>query len=731
MKLDPRFPIGRDTLIAIPRVGFPLDTLIVKGRPSFTRLRRISFGLVNLLPDGYFRDGQLWFNELRAIDVAKDRGHAERIAVNGRLANLLSYNLSWNGRNADFISVGESRGNGTATNNIGFSSALDLHRFFEGTGIILPVSFNFTQGRQRPRYSAGDDIVRDGADVERSQTFSDNRAWSVGYSRTWSARANPFLRYTVGGVTANYNTSNSHSLTPLGGDDNNSSSGTVNYNIAPRSLLGVPLPLSKRKFFPLPERAYANYRFDRRESQTKDRNLSTGALDPRAPVSGKSGTINMGADSRPLDMIHHHIEAVRNTNLRSYDKDGKALGWKLGRVVAWSQTNDLSYAPRFLQWAHPQLSWNSRFNQNNGPELSRDLSIRSIQNGQQGTWSFELPLANAAGGAAMARVQQAPPDSGKAPAKPRGPALWRQLVSRAGTMRFDFGVNRGSSYSRVTGIPGPRYLFGLTSDPDLQTDNSGRVVAVNGNQATTSRGWRTSGRTTIRLPWSMTAQTSGEFESRFSTSNGAERGQDQLRFPDVTLDYGQLATVLRINKVIRNPQLRTALNRQVSTEYSNGRVSKSGVTTLTQYRPLLSVSGELPNGMRLELGSEHRHSDRELLQLGSSLQQDINTNMNLNLSRSYTQGQKLNFLGKESTVRSSITIGINSQYERQTGRIVQQGVVRNPVRRDRLSINTTGSYGFSGNVSGNATLGFSQDRDQLRDIIHRSIRVELSARFGL
>ena len=52
-----------------------------------------------------------------------------------------------------------ARGNGTATNAYAVSMGLDLHRFFEATGIVLPVGFNFSQNTARPRYSAGDDIV--------------------------------------------------------------------------------------------------------------------------------------------------------------------------------------------------------------------------------------------------------------------------------------------------------------------------------------------------------------------------------------------------------------------------------------------------------------------------------------------------------------------------------------------------------------------------------------------
>jgi hypothetical protein len=114
----------------------------------------------------------------------------------------------------------------------------------------------------------------------------------------------------------------------------------VNYNIAPRTLLAVPLPIGKAKFFPLPERFYANYRFDRRQASTADRVRGTDSLVTRPTVSGHSGAINMGADSRPFEFLHHHIEAARNLNLRSPGLLGGRVHF--GRVVTWSQSADAS-----------------------------------------------------------------------------------------------------------------------------------------------------------------------------------------------------------------------------------------------------------------------------------------------------------------------------------------------------------------------------------------------------
>ena len=86
-------------------------------------------------------------------------------------------------------------------------------------------------------------------------------------------------------------------------------------------------------------------------------------------------------------------------------------------------------------------------------------------------------------------------------------------------------------------------------------------------------------------------------------------------------------------------------------------------------------------------------------------------------------------------VRSQINMGVSANYEKRSGetRVDRGGktepVVRNPSSEDRLSVQGNGSYGFSTNVTGTATLGFQQNRDLQRDIIRRSIRIELRGSF--
>jgi len=192
---------------------------------------------------------------------------------------------------------------------------------------------------------------------------------------------------------------------------------------------------------------------------------------------------------------------------------------------------------------------------------------------------------------------------------------------------------------------------------------------------------------------------------------------------------------VRLDRFLRNPQLRTTYDRTRQTEYQLNSTTPSTIRTGTNWRPLLGVSGDLRNGAHADLQLE-RSTTQELNQvLGSSLKTTRNTNLRLSLSRSYTQGQKVNFLGKETVVKSTVSLGATGTYSRNSSetRLLDSGGgatgITQPTDSDRLAVNGTGSYGFSNNVTGNVTLGYGQDRDLVAKIVHRNVIVELRASF--
>ena len=145
-------------------------------------------------------------------------------------------------------------------------------------------------------------------------------------------------------------------------------------------------------------------------------------------------------------------------------------------------------------------------------------------------------------------------------------------------------------------------------------------------------------------------------------------------------------------------------------DFSNSETPTS-VSTSSEWRPLFDVSGDLKNGTRCQLRVERRVSETENRLSGTSTTIQRNTTVNLSVNRSYSKGQKVNILGKESTVRSNINVGMTTAYERQSGGTFVLGYASQPQDIDRLSVNANGGYSFSSNVTGNLELGFGQNRN--------------------
>jgi hypothetical protein len=196
------------------------------------------------------------------------------------------------------------------------------------------------------------------------------------------------------------------------------------------------------------------------------------------------------------------------------------------------------------------------------------------------------------------------------------------------------------------------------------------------------------------------------------------------------VDYGTLPEVIGLKRLFVQPKLRSVFSRNRTTVSSNS-ATPTEISTSTEWRPLIGLTGDMKNGTRAEFRIQHRGTEAQYRQVGNSTTTDANSDVDLSLSRSYSKGQKVNFLGKASTVKTNITLGLTGAYSRRKSQTLQAGQDRpyNPVSEDRLNVNARGSYKFSTNVTGNGELGFSQTRNKQTDIVRRSVRVELRAQF--
>jgi hypothetical protein len=727
LKLAKDFPITDPILykVAGPRAG---DSLTVAGHPSFTRLRRISFGIINQSTDprAVIHSGKVLLDEMTATDIAKDPGYAERVLVNGHMANLVGYNFTWNGRDANFQSVGETRGSGNTSNQIAAGANVDLHRFIEGTGIVLPVSYGYSRNSSKPRFTAGDDVIRTGALEDASESLQETKSFSTSYSRQWSDRSNPLLRYTLGGITATYSRNQSDSKDPNSVGSSISQGAGVNYGIAPRDFMIIPIPLTNKvKFYPLPERFFWNYSVSTSDQKIFDRTRDATGLVLRNDVVGRTGFINFGADTRPFDFFHHHFEAVRNLTLPQREQIGFI---NLGKVVTWRQNMDARYTVNHGPWLSPTFGWSGNYAQDNRPELSSDLSVRALANGQSLTAGWTLPFDRWAPQGSRVRAFG---DTSRVQVHRASRPSLRSLLSRLGGITTEANYNQTSAYSRLVGTTDFWYLAGLSDNPGLKPNETGRMRDTTGNTIQKSQDWRANVHTRLALPYDVSVTFRGEYNWRRNEQNGVASSTGTSQFPNLDLDYGRMLSTLQFDRFMNSPRLRTSYSRSKITEYRGGGDSPTSIGTSSQWQPLFGLTGEFKNQTRVEFKVERRVTVRQDFSFGSSTRTDRNTDINLSLNRAYSRGQKVKFLGKETTIKSSVQLGLTGSYSRVSGESTRQGSGQDQLRtdQDRLSLNGTGSYSFSNNVTGSLSLGFGQNRDMVLAVVSRDIRVELRAAF--
>ena len=441
-------------------------------------------------------------------------------------------------------------GSGNKQSQIQFQTGIDLNRFFESTRIIMPVNFSYNGSQSEPRFTAGDDVVRTGALAEASDTRSSGRTISTSYSRTWSDRSNPFLRYTLGGITANYSRTDIDNRNPISIDQLSTNNAAVNYSLSPRQWLKIPLG-RKITFFPLPERFTWNYSVMNSTSNSVQRSPdSSGVHVPIYGTTGHQANVLFGADTRPFDFFHHSFAATRNLALDPSLME--RVGFiNLGKVVGWNQQMDARLQPsRYGAWLRPNFTWNSRYGQANGPELSPDLSVRQITNNQSIGVTWDLPFDQMA--------MTAPGDTAH-----RGVPGWKRFMSRLGPVGSDAQFNSSSAHSRTVGTADFLYMMGLRQNPGFgPTDSTGKVQASFGNRSDDGTDWRFGAHTTFLLLYSATVMVRSDYGQTLRGSNGVTTRSNRVHFPTLELNYGRLPEVLRAQAFSGQPDHQDQLRSQ-------------------------------------------------------------------------------------------------------------------------------------------------------------------------
>ncbi len=165
-------------LYTVPVAGIPGEYYGVKGNPSLTAVKYITFGLHN--HTGKYKRprklyGEVWLNELRVIGADNHPGFAYTASASLNLADLMSVNFNMSRTDPYFHALSDQFGSRVDTRSWSMSANLNVLKLlpFDMSGSNLKLSYSHSESIGKPLYLPGTDIRVEEAAQLAAQSRSD------------------------------------------------------------------------------------------------------------------------------------------------------------------------------------------------------------------------------------------------------------------------------------------------------------------------------------------------------------------------------------------------------------------------------------------------------------------------------------------------------------------------------------------------------------------------------
>jgi hypothetical protein len=409
----------------------------------------------------------------------------------------------------------------------------------------------------------------------------------------------------------------------------------------------------------------------------------------------------------------------------------------------------------------PAFDFSSNYTEARTPDLSPNLTLGTFANSTNGGVRWELPFTRLAGTKRSApqpppvRVAERPvlrDSTGRdtsgvdsvevfGPVAPsamaaRGPGFSipvGRTLSRLGNVNMSLTFSRSTAFSRFTGVPSVPYRLGLVRDPGTQWDGREVVSIYPGPQAqdNAQRTYSGDASTTVGLFGRSTARVRVNYSNQSRIYNGQASGSENLTFPDVQLEWGQVTNLLRLGGIFTGVNAQSRVNFVRTLDGADLKSPTSRVNT-RNYSPLLQLSGQTRSAANVQLSLDRRSSVREDFSTRRASRKEGETSVRGSISRAYLPGQKFPIFGGKG-LKSTLTMSLDGTYNKRNGSTEASGAQSSVTKTDRLDFNGSGTYSFSNFVNGTIGLGFSQSRDlqgrnsEGKPLVTRSLRLEAAA----
>ena len=696
------------------------EVYTVVGNPSFTRMFRISFGVMsrNGLGTSTTESGEVWFNDLRLSDVNRDKGMSGNVSVQANFADVVALNASYENTDENFFRVGSGTNQGTGINHAAtsFSTTFNLDRLAPTSQIQVPVRYSMQHSTDAPKFRTGSDVILSGTRSTLETRTVDRQSIDVSYRRTAPRRG--IAKYTIDALSggATYNWSGSVNTTSI--DSSWAFSASTAYDL-PVGGGGIGLG-KKMKINLLPDVIGFNSGW----LSTRDVSYGRALLDVGDSVGLRSDVkqrvLNLGGSSSwtPLSSVRLRfgINSIRNMLLTQPGY----FGFNKGTEVDQRRTLELNYVPRWLSLLSPNLNMSGRYHQSTQPTLrilpTDPDELKSIDNGGSTRLTAVLPLTRFS--------QRAAPR----PGQKGGPTVLtpvRLVVSKLQDVQGTFTIERLSTITRVTGDPGFWFMSGFTG----QTDPG--LVRINNSVFITSTVYTTGANTTVRPTNNLTIDVRADNRLTYADGGNGPRRQLSRSLPDVKARWLELHRLFGLSNTISSMSMNSGYNWRREETGPDGGAVEQRVST-TNWAPLLGWDLSWRNGLRANISTnviqETSVDERIFDAVGD--RQSVATD--ITFTKVFPASRGIRFPWNRKPIKLPNDLNLNLRVNLTSDRKITKresfpDIVE--LNNQRLSVTSATNYNFTSAISGGFNLGFTQNQDLKTEITTRSVTIALNGQF--
>lgn len=703
-------------------------SIVRKGQPSLNEIRQVAFAVENVgrTPLG---EGSVWIDELRLDGVKKDVGTAARTIVDVKLSDFATLNANIERRGADFLSIGQDRGEGTTATSSNLRGAFNLDRFVSRAGVAIPLTLTETRNRRVPKFQPNKDLILENPTEEDiSETI--DRSVRISYTKRPSTAG--WMRYLVDPFSLESEFRSRTDVAPTRRDSSLTRSGSVRWSLGlqdeGRIRLGDgPLGIfggGELKLLP----TLLSWGYSRSTSET-DRYVRTD-LDEEFTRSStpdsRSTALALAAKAQPIRSVTYDLTSGRNLEL---DDEATLFGFGLGSETNRRQGVAANYdVPLLRETLGPRINWTSgsnldflivggarenepertnNFTNQNSTSISGRLDPRKLKDLFTG-----LPLV---GGA---------PDSAGI-ARSRRPGGNSPISIDPLSLSYSFG--KSSTLSRRVGSPTLLYQLGIDTAPGDEVTSLPSSSGTNNEQ----QSWTVD--TNLKLPLGTTIRTAFRTSTTDGSRDGLSSRSSDRTWPDLDIGWGQLHSKLGLEKLLKLKSFSAKTSyKKTRRETQAGGDATKDITVERSLSPLLDVRATLENGIQATLTSSSIRSQRDRVDFNLSRNVTLTNRASLQLKKTLNLRRRVSIPGSSQTrmvtTRMDVSVGLDWSKSTQESIIAGQSNVQSG--SSRWNVNTSTNYNFTDRISGTGRIGFEQASDiKNRANNQRAVDVQVSATF--